>query len=135
LILTAALILALAVQEEPMKLACTLGYDDGSARTSRVGISLDGGRRVTFDDPENLLGDESGTVPANRRGWSAKVKGDTILLRSRVAQTGHGAQVQLSRQPSGRFEGRYYVNQGMLSERVAYGASGPISCDVVGGAQ
>ncbi|MCW3847835.1 hypothetical protein OF829_11345 [Sphingomonas sp. LB-2] len=136
--IAAALILALAVPEEPMKLACTLGFEDGTTRTARVVIMLDGGRGVSFEDAENLLGDDHGRISPNRRGWSVK-RGkqgsvSTILLRSKVTKTGHGAQVRLSRNEAGQYEGRYYVNQGMMSETIAYGASGPISCDVVEGA-
>jgi len=130
-ILAAALILTLVMPEESIKLACTLGYDDGSAKRTRVNIALDGGRGVSFEDPDNLLGDERGTVSANRRGWRVKRKDGSIVLSSRVTQTGHGAQVQLTRNADGQYTGRYYVNQGMMSESAAYGASGLISCDVV----
>ena len=133
--IAAALILALGVPDEPIKLACTFGYDSDAARTTKVGITLGGPRHVSFDDAEHLLGDDSGTLSPNRRGWSVKRRDrrgvSTILLRSRVGVTGHGAEVELTRNAAGQFTGRYYVNQGMLSESVAFGANGPVTCEVV----
>lgn len=129
--IAAALILALMAQSPPERLACTLGYDDGSGKTARVGITLGGPRRVSFEDAEHLLGDERGTISPNQRGWRVKTKSDSILLESRVGTPGHGARLKLERSGPDSFAGRYYVNQGMLSESVAYGASGPITCEVV----
>ena len=123
-----------ATSVHSLQLDCLLrGQDEGPAHVTILmgGRKLGKWETVSFEDSDNLLGDDYGGKSANQRKWRIQAEQNGgIRIRSVSRRTGHSAEVSLW-PVGGQYDGHYWVNQGMLSETIAFGGSGEINCKTV----
>jgi len=134
------LLAALPASGVPLHMDCVLGNDDPSdTETARLEILFSprasGPYAVSFVDPDGRLSDRYGSIAANRRRWSVRLGEDRrrtsyFRLRSNRGLPDRVAELWAYNGEGSQFVGRYRVNQGMLTESFALGASGPLTCEL-----